>query len=75
MGSLGRRPVDVNLVKSGVARKLADGGGFKAGISDMSISSFELDEYKYEKPEVTEEEPRIRSKAEIHKKNKMRGRK
>ena len=48
-------------------RRLADGGGWKAGVSEMSVSSFELEDYKVSTPPLVEESPDIkpRSKAEL----------
>ena len=40
----------MDLVTSGEVRKLADGGGFRMGVSDMSISSLDIEEYTYEEP-------------------------
>ena len=67
IGVFGRRPQEMDLVTSGMQRKLAEGGGWKAGVSEMSVSSFELDDYKIESPKPIEETPVIhpRSKADL----------
>ena len=65
-------------MKNGKERIIAEGGGFRAGISNLSISSFEIEEYKYESPKFGEEKKekvnmgQLRSKADLNRWNKFR---